>query len=254
MSRRLLLDHANTEGGAGQAEPAATPPHPDLTRQPVAKAETEAKAEKARHEPAPERPAPPSAWEAAREAERKELAELRRWKADEEAKREAAERDQLRKAGDAEQLMSRYEAELKRRDEAVAVERQRYLDSTLDRDLAVALAKYPWVDGALDRVARLFRDELETQERDGRYHTIARETLRPIEDHLKDRIEKDPFFRHLLRAEGLRPGSNATDPSLGPGGAAGAGPERPARVDPALAASRGLAAAGRILPGGGIRF
>lgn len=247
MSPRLRLDPNAPEGGGGNpAEAPAPPPHPDLTRQPAAKG-AEPRPDASRAEPA-------SAWEAAREQERKELAELRKWKAEEDARREAAERERLIKAGDSEQLMTRYEAELKRRDEVAEAERRKYRESTLDRDLAVALAKFPWVDGAMDRVARLLRDELETVERDGRYHTIAKESMRPIEDHVRERVEKDPFFKHILRADGLRPGSDATNPSHGSGQPGGDGGDRPAPADPALNARKGFQAAGRILSNGGIRF
>lgn len=244
---RIRLNPNPSDGGGNPAPQ----PAPDFARPPAAPGEART-APEPKPEPKPE-PAPQaSPWQDERKRYEAELAELRQFRASVESEKEQAEKERLRKAGDAEQLMARYEAELKRRDEAVAAERRRYLDSTLERDLAVALAEFPWVDGAAARVAKLFREELETVERNGQYHTIARESLRPIADHLKERIAGDPFFKHLLKSD-ARPGSGATNPSFPAGSTRGDEPD-PDASNPILNARRNLERSGRLTQGGGFRI
>lgn len=176
--------------------------------------------------------------------ERKQvMAELDRYRR-EEAKRQSAEREaeqeRLKKAGEWEKLETRYQEELRRRDESNAAKDRQYAESILDRDLAVALANFPWVDGGAEAVAKLIRGEVETYEHEGTIRSRSKETFKTLPEYLREKVESDPLLRHLVRAEG-RPGSGATDPNRPAGNPADAGRSRnpgDRNEDPAVIAAR----------------
>lgn len=198
-----------TPGGDRGSHGNPAPPPGDRERDPS----RDASRDPSRDVSPPPPPADPAS--AGWAAERKQvLAELERYRR-EEAKRQSAEREaeqeRLKKAGEWEKLETRYQEELRRRDEHVAAKDRQYADSILDRDLAVALGGYPWVDGGAEAVAKLIRGEIETYEHEGTIRSRSKDTFKSLPEYLKEKVEKDPLLRHLIRAEG-RPGSGATDP------------------------------------------
>lgn len=250
MTMRILMDPTPSDGGGNGAP--APQPAPDFARPPAAAPEGRAEAQPAKAEARPEpRPEAP-AWDAERKRLQAELDELRGFRASIESEREQAERERLRKAGDFEQVETRLKAEIDREREARRADQKRYADKLVDLELTTALAEYPWVDGALDVARDRLRANLEAVDRDGTYE-IRSKDFKAVRDYVREAIAGDPLYKHLIRTDGARPGSGATNPAYAPAAAHGADLDD-ARDNPILNARRSLQRAGRITPGGGFRI
>lgn len=250
MTMRILMDPTPSDGGGNGAP--APQPAPDFARPPAAAPEARGGDPPAKAEAARPEPTPPSPWESERKRYEAELGELRQFRASVEAEKERAERERLAKAGQFEEVETRLKAEIDREREARRADQKRYADKLVDLELTTALAEYPWVDGALDVARDRLRANLEAVDRDGTYE-IRSKDFKAVRDYVREAIAGDPLYKHLIRTDGARPGSGATNPAYAPAAAHGADLDD-ARDNPILNARRSLQRAGRITPGGGFRI
>lgn len=89
-----------------------------------------------------------------------------------------------------------------------------YKAAVRDRELATALAGRPLVPGAASQLVRLWRDELDVIEEDGKVRVVARDG-RPLQKAVADWISSPEFahFRAPASRGGTRPPAEARGPA-----------------------------------------
>lgn len=149
-----------------------------------------------------------------------------------EAKRQAeasriAESERLASAGKLKELMDRYEQDRKASEEKARQAEAKFRQTVLERELAAALAGQKIRPGTADQLMKLWRDDFEVIDANGRYEVRSKDLKTPAQV-AAERLAS-PEWDHFVPAEhrgGANPGGAQPQPTPVTGGNPALTPEQ----------------------------